>query len=105
MQVVVTQVNDFAIEKSSLKLENASRCVSDDPHVVALAQLSGARLLYSNDTDLMQDFRNRNLIDRPRGRIYSTDEKMNPSKSFTTTHRNLLKTKGLCRETRTRKIG
>lgn len=49
-------------------------CVSNDSHVVALAQISGARLLYSNDGDLHRDFGNKTLVDRPRGRIYSTKE-------------------------------
>lgn len=101
----ITRVKESAIEETSLKLQNASRCLSDDPHVVALAQLSGARLLYSNDIDLMQDFRDKTLIDHPRGKIYSTNEKKNPNKTFTSTHRNLLKTKGLCRVTTARNMG
>ena len=45
---------------------------SNDPHVLALAIVSGARLLYSNDHALQQDFTDRNLIDGPRGRVFST---------------------------------
>ena len=44
---------------------------SDDAHVLALARASGARLLYTGDADLIEDFKNKRLIDRPRGRIYS----------------------------------
>ncbi len=61
-----------AIDHKTSELE--IECVSNDAHVVALAQISGARLLYSNDGDLHQDFGNKTLIDRPRGRIYSTKE-------------------------------
>ena len=64
---------------------------SNDPHILALAQVSGARLLYSNDIDLREDFQNKDLID-PAGSIYSTLR----SKKFTPAHRNLLRKKGLC---------
>lgn len=67
-------------------------CVSNDAHVVALAQISGARLLYSNDGDLHQDFRNKAFIDRPRGRVYSTKEK----DAFDRRLQNLLRSKNVC---------
>ena len=54
------------------ELQDAGACQSNDLHVLALAQVSGARLLYSNDLSLHQDFGNRDLISRPRGKIYST---------------------------------
>ena len=44
---------------------------SDDPHVLALARTAGVRLLYTGDRDLMADFKNKELIDRPRGRVYT----------------------------------
>ena len=44
---------------------------SDDPHVLALARVSGARLLYTNDGDLMTDFKDKRFVDRPRGKVYS----------------------------------
>jgi predicted nucleic acid-binding protein len=44
-------------------------CKSDDPHIIALAQVSGARLLCSYDEDLGTDFTNSALI-KPRGRVY-----------------------------------
>lgn len=45
---------------------------SDDPHILALAVVSGARLLYSNDRLLQHDFKNLALINQPRGKVYST---------------------------------
>jgi hypothetical protein len=48
------------------------RCVSNDPHVIALAQISGARVLCSQDKNLHTDFKNKQLIDKPRGRVYQT---------------------------------
>lgn len=44
------------------------RCQSNDAHVVGLARISGARILFSNDAELIGDFGNRNLISAPRGR-------------------------------------
>ena len=44
---------------------------SDDPHVLALARTSGARLLYTGDNDLIADFKNKKFIDNPRGKVYS----------------------------------
>ena len=48
----------------------APQCVSDDPHVIALAQVSGARLLCSLDHALHRDFTNPQLINAPRGHVY-----------------------------------
>ena len=64
-------------------------CVSNDAHIIALAQISGARLLCSNDQDLHKDFKNKKLIDSPRGRVYSTFRKGN-------TRNSLIKRKNLC---------
>ena len=48
----------------------APRCVSDDPHIIALALESGARLLCSLDQALHTDFTNPKLINSPRGNVY-----------------------------------
>ena len=50
------------------ELVDTDACQSDDQHVIALARISGARLLFSNDADLMRGFRNQHLL-RPRGRL------------------------------------
>lgn len=50
----------------------AGQIASDDPHVLALARLSGTRLLYSEDQRLIEDWKNKRLIDRPRGSVYRT---------------------------------
>ena len=49
-------------------------CVSNDPHVIALARVSGARIGCSRDTTLHQDFTNQELISAPRGHIYQNAE-------------------------------
>jgi predicted nucleic acid-binding protein len=45
-------------------------CRSNDPHVIALARASGARILCTNDQDLESDFKNLALVPRPKGKIY-----------------------------------
>lgn len=47
-------------------------CQSNDSHVIALARVSGARVLCSEDGALWTDFKNQKLISNPRGRIYRT---------------------------------
>ena len=74
------------IDQKAKEIKENSRLQSDDPHIIALAQVSGARLLFSNDKDLHEDFKNHNLINKPLGRIYSTVE----NKSFTEDKRKLL---------------
>ncbi len=85
--------NKQEVETQATDLKNASLCMSNDEHVVALAQISGARLLYSNDGDLQQDFTNKTLIDQPRGKVYSTIEREN----FGNGHKQLLRRTDLCR--------
>lgn len=43
---------------------------SDDEHILALARLSGARILYSHDENLHKDFKNTEIVPKPRGRVY-----------------------------------
>lgn len=52
-------------------LQRRTELVSDDPHVLALSRRSGVRLLYTGDRKLMRDFRNKQFIDEPRGKVYS----------------------------------
>ena len=67
-------------------------CKSDDEHVIALAQLSGARLLYSNDKKLNRDFLNAELVPPPPGKVYTTLR----DKGFTSDHRALLDRRDMC---------
>ena len=81
------------VDEREEELRKKGTCLSNDTHVIALAQTSGARLLYSNDRALQEDFRNKRLIDRPRGKVYSTNER----EDFTNTHARLLNNRNLCR--------
>ena len=85
-------VDESKVNARAQKLEADGTCASDDPHILALAQVSGARLLYSNDRDLQKDFKTKGLIDGPRGKVYSTLK----NKNFAASHKRLLGTKGLC---------
>lgn len=78
-------VDDRRVDELASELKRHEVCVSDDPHVIALAQVSGARLLYTNDSKLQKDFRNHRLIKKPRGHVYTKS-----------THHGLL-TSNVCR--------
>ena len=81
------------VDEREEELRKEGACRANDTHIIALAQISGARLLYSNDKDLHEDFGNKRLIDRPRGKVYSTNE----HKNFTQAHGRLLNNRNLCR--------
>ena len=68
----IKNADDAAVDKRARELERVDKCASNDHHIIALANVSGARLLYTNDGELQRDFKNRDLIKKPRGRIYST---------------------------------
>ena len=86
-------IDDDIVKSRVEEIEESGSFKSDDPHVIALAQISGARLLYSNDPDLQQDFGDKRLIDSPRGKVYST----RINQEFTRIHRQLLGRRDLCR--------
>jgi hypothetical protein len=65
------RVSGQEVEAETQRLEKRRVCKSDDPHIIALATVGKVRLLCTDDTDLMRDFRKKDLIDKPRGKIYS----------------------------------
>lgn len=74
------------VDEETEEVRNSGCLQSDDPHIIALAQVSGARLLFTNDKDLQDDFGNPDIINRPRGKTYSTLE----NKNFTNDKKELL---------------
>jgi predicted nucleic acid-binding protein len=66
------RISESLIAEEITWLERNEHCLSNDPHIIALARVSGARLLCSNDGDLGQDFTNKALVDHPRGKIYKS---------------------------------
>ena len=69
---VARQVDDNAVRAETMRLTEKEACQSNDAHVIALAVVGGARLLYTNDRRLQDDFKDQQLIDGPPGKVYST---------------------------------
>ena len=89
----IKRFNDRNVKDRTEILTREEACKSNDQHVIALAQVSGARFLYSDDGDLHQDFKNTQLINHPRGVIYTTKNRGN----LTHVHRRLLGRNDICR--------
>lgn len=89
----IQEFNDEEVVEKALELRDSRACKSNDPHVIALAQVSGARLLYSNDDSLQDDFQDRRLLDNPRGKVYTT----RVNRHVTLAHESLLKRRNLCK--------
>ena len=81
-----------AVNARETQINGLGQHRSDDPHVLALAQESGARLLYTNDRDLQRDFRDPSLISPIRGRVYTTLV----NKTLSQSHKRLLRRPDLC---------
>ena len=64
------RIPDADVDAEEQRVAGTGFCCSDDPHVVALALVSGARTLCSHDRNLQRDFTNRDLISDPRGKVY-----------------------------------
>ena len=66
----ICNVSPEKVNARQAVLERGGKLRSDDSHVIALAQVSGARLLYTKDGDLRKDFRNGAILSKPRGMLY-----------------------------------
>ena len=88
---LVKQYDDDTVNTQTRAIRKQGNYKSNDPHIIALAQVSGARLLYTGDENLQKDFKDKSLIDNPEGKLYSTLR----SKKYTRVHRELL-AKNLC---------
>ena len=88
---VDTDEEGVKIEKRVSMLQQQGSCHSNDPHIIVLAQISGARILYTKDKELMEDFKNKRFID-PKGKIYPPTGSMTKSKFKDWLNRN----RGLC---------
>lgn len=58
------------LQQEEDRLRDEGRCRSNDRHVLALAIVTGARTLATFDNALAHDFRNADLVSRPRGNVY-----------------------------------
>lgn len=55
-------VDQAQVKSCEDDLREESNYRSNDPHIIALAQASGARLLYSNDKKLQENFKDTKLV-------------------------------------------
>ena len=65
------QASYAEVAEQTVMLRASGIGTSNDQHVIALAQAHGARVLCTRDAALMNDFRNRQILE-PRGRIYAS---------------------------------
>ncbi len=80
-------ISSDLVDNEIHQLEMEGLCTSNDLHVIAIARLSGARVLCTLDAALREDFKNKRLVDNPRGKIYSRSA-----------HRNILRHVNSCRK-------
>lgn len=66
------RISDVQVNAEEQRLVALGVCRSDDPHVIALARKSGARILFSGDVALHQDFSTKGLVDNPRGCVFQS---------------------------------
>lgn len=58
------------VESEQKRLLDEGGFKSNDSHVLALAIVSGARVLYTGDKKLMSDFKNKEIVDGDKGKVY-----------------------------------
>ena len=100
---VKEDIPDDVIDAETAAIEAQGICRSNDAHVLALARVSGARLLYTNDRALQEDFNNPQLVSEPRGLVYTTlpiggrpYAAQRDANAVTDAHRELLERADLC---------
>ena len=99
----VKDIADEVVDTETEILKASRICRSNDAHVLALARVSGARLLYTNDQYLQDDFNNPQIVNDPRGSVFTTlDISGRPYATqwdagmVTDAHRELLERTDLC---------
>ena len=73
------------VDREEKVVKKLGLCKSNDPHVIAIARVSGARVLCAEDHALEADFKNLSLVPKPKGSIYKN-----------VTHSRLLKHNRIC---------
>jgi predicted nucleic acid-binding protein len=64
------RVSDAEVDAEAARLHSGRMCRSNDHHVIALARVSRTRLICTEDDDLIQDFKNKTILNKPRGKVY-----------------------------------
>jgi hypothetical protein len=80
------QIPADQVAQEEAAVQKTGHCQSNDGHVIALARVSGARTLCTHDRELQKDFKNHQLIAKPRGSVYQQ-----------TSHKKLLRHTRSCR--------
>ena len=83
----ISTKDDDKVEKQCKQLLQQGIGKSNDQHIIALAQISGALLLYTHDNNLIPDFK-----DFAKGRIYPLGESDNAKRA----RRRIHQEKNLC---------
>lgn len=63
-------IKDAEVDKETMLVKASRLCRSNDAHIIALARVARVRLLAADDNRLKRDFKNKALIDDPRGKVY-----------------------------------
>lgn len=79
-------VDDNEVKAETERLNELGICRANDTHVIALARISKARLVCTNDRDLQRDFKDGAVLSVPRGKVYKR-----------TSHRELLRKACKCK--------
>lgn len=87
-------IDDKTVDARTEEIRLADLCDSDDPHIIALAQIAGARLLYSSDAALRQDFSDPRLINNPRGKSCPNNLTLAKTKNWLRRNKNLCTKQG-----------
>jgi rRNA-processing protein FCF1 len=64
-------LDDSKLSEVSGRLKKDGRCRSNDPHVIAVAIVSGCRLIFTKDKKLHKDVKNRKILN-PTASIYKS---------------------------------
>ena len=90
---LVIEFPDSDVDALAEWVKHESKCRSNDEHVIALALLSGCRVLCARDRKLREDFRDPEIVRKPRGKLYSIDQRANGRLQY----ENLLKWTRSCK--------
>lgn len=62
--------DDARVAEETSWAEGSGRMRSDDPHVIGLGRVTGARVLTTAEHGLIADWKDATLIQRPKGKVY-----------------------------------
>lgn len=82
MAVVISPNDNQELSEKTKELRYSEVCSSNDEHIIALAQLTGARLLCTDDKDLIADFKNARIISKPQGKIFPVRANLTVQRKF-----------------------